>query len=60
VGNLAFNGGVKVAEGGSSLGRLAQYVAPAEAGEVVRRIMKPKLMNRAVGPEQLKLSMFEL
>jgi hypothetical protein len=51
MGNLVFNGGVKVVERGSCLGRLAQNVAAAEAREVIGRIAKPKLMNGAVSAE---------
>src|SRR4029077_8950327 len=52
VGNLVFNGGVKVVERGGCLGRLMQNVAAAEAREVIGRIAKPKLMNGAVSTEE--------
>jgi hypothetical protein len=51
LGNLAFNVGVKVVQGGSRLSRLTQDVAPAEAGEIIGRIVKTKLVNRVVGTE---------
>lgn len=60
LGNLAFDAGIEVVEGGRSLGGLAQDVTPAEAREIVGRIVKAKLMNCVVCTEQLELSFLEL
>jgi hypothetical protein len=58
--NLVLNGGVKLVERGSGLGRLMQNVAAAEARQIIGGIAKPKLMNGAVSAEDLELSMLEI
>ena len=57
--DLFLNGRVKLAQGTGSLGSLAQDVAASEAGEIVGRVMEPKLVGGAMGAEQLQLSVLE-